>query len=106
MVADIFEMSGFNVHYLGANNPLEDLVNFIDTVKPNILAVSISINYHISSLELLIEAIRKKYPDLIIIAGGQGLKDQYREFAIKYPKVMYLQDLYALEDFLGKTRTS
>ena len=106
MVADIFEMSGFNVHYLGANNPLEDLVNFIDTVKPNILAVSISINYHISSLELLIEAIRKKYPDLIIIAGGQGLKDQYREFTIKYPNVMYLKDLYALEEFLRKTHTS
>lgn len=106
MVSDIFEMSGFNVHFLGANNPLKDLISFIDTIKPNILAVSVSINFHIKSLELLINTIREKYPDLIIIAGGQGLKDEYREFTIKYPNVMYLKDLYALEEFLRKTHTS
>jgi methanogenic corrinoid protein MtbC1 len=106
MVSDIFEMSGFNVHYLGANNPLDDLVNFIDTVKPNILAVSVSINYHLNSLEKLIEAIRDKYPNLIIITGGQGLRDNNKEIIKKYPNIMYLQDLYALEEFLKNTKAA
>lgn len=106
MVSDIFEMSGFNVHYLGANNPLEDLVSFIDTVKPNILAVSVSINYHIKSLELLIEKIRSRYPDLIIITGGQGLRDKNKEITSKYSNIIYLQDLYALEEFLKKSTST
>ncbi|OFZ07387.1 MAG: hypothetical protein A2322_05105, partial [Bacteroidetes bacterium RIFOXYB2_FULL_39_7] len=106
MVSDIFEMSGFNVHYLGANNPLDDLVNFIDTVKPNILAVSVSINYHLNSLEKLIETIRDKYPNLIIITGGQGLRDNNKEIVKKYPNIMYIKDLYALEEFLKKSRAS
>lgn len=106
MVSDIFEMSGFNVHYLGANNPLEDLVSFIDTVKPNILAVSVSINYHLNSLEKLIETIRAKYPNLIIITGGQGLIDNNKEIIKKYPNIMYIKDLYALEEFLKKSEVS
>lgn len=105
MVSDIFELWGFNVHYLGANNPLYDLLNFLDTVKPDILAVSVSISYHLKSLEKLIEEINHRNPDIMIMAGGQGLRFNYKDFIKKYPNIIYLPDLYALEDFLRKTKS-
>lgn len=104
MVSDLFEMHGFNVHYLGANNPLDDLVNFVESVKPDILAVSVSINYHIKSLEKLIETVHNSCPNLIIMAGGQGLTTGSKDLLKRYPNIIYLPDLYALEEFLKSTK--
>jgi methanogenic corrinoid protein MtbC1 len=100
MVADVFEMHGWNVHFLGANTPLNDLIRFIEIVNPKIVALSMSIYFHIHLLEEVIERIRDLFPETIIIVGGQGLRLHQKEITGKYPNLLYFPDLYKLEEFI------
>ena len=100
MVADIFEIHGWNVHFLGANTPLNDLIKFIEIVNPKIVALSMSIFFHINLLEEVIERIRALFPETLIIVGGQGLRHYQKEITGKYPNLLYFPDLYKLEEFI------
>ena len=101
MVADIFEIHGWNVHFLGANTPLNDLIKFIEIVNPKIVALSMSIYFHINLLEEMIERIRELFPDTLIIVGGQGLRNYQKEITGKYPNLLYFPDLFKLEEFIN-----
>ena len=72
MVADFFEMEGWDTYYLGANTPHSSLISMINEVKPDIIAISATISYHISEVVELIKKIQKKadYHDYKIIVGG------------------------------------
>ncbi len=100
MVADIFEINGWNVHFLGANTPLNDLIKFIGIINPKIVALSISIYFHIHVLEEMIERIRGKFPNILIIIGGQGLRHAQNIITAKYSGILYFPDLYKLEEFI------
>jgi methanogenic corrinoid protein MtbC1 len=102
MVADIFEIHGWNVHFLGANTPVNELIKFIEIVNPKIVALSISIYFHIHSLESMIERIKTHFPDILIIIGGQGLLHSQEDITSKYPNTLYYPDLYKLEDFISR----
>ena len=101
MVADIFEIHGWNVHFLGANTPLKDLIKFIEIVNPKIVALSVSIYFHINMLEEMIERIRVLFSQTLIIVGGQGLRYSQKDITGKYPNLLYFPDLYKLEDFIN-----
>ncbi|PKP06567.1 MAG: cobalamin-binding protein [Bacteroidetes bacterium HGW-Bacteroidetes-5] len=100
MVADVFEMHGWNVHFLGANTPLKDLIRFIEIVNPKIVALSMSIYFHIHLLEEVINRIRDLFPETLIIVGGQGLRLHQKEITGKYPNLLYFPDLFKLEEFI------
>ncbi len=100
MVSDVFEMNGWNVHFLGADTPSNDLLKFIDTVNPGIVALSVSIYFHYPELLKIIETIRKKHPLLTIIIGGQGLRHSSGEITKQFDRVYYFPDLYKLEEFI------
>ena len=100
MVSDVFEMNGWNVHFLGADTPSKDLLKFIDTVNPGIVALSVSIYFHYPELLKIIETIRKKHPLLTIIIGGQGLRHSSGEITKQFDRVYYFPDLYKLEEFI------
>lgn len=102
MVADVFEMQGWNVHFLGANTPLNDLIDFIEIVKPKVVALSISIYFHIHSLEQMIEKIKYQFPGIVVIVGGQGLRHTYKDIITKHPNLLYFPDLFKLEEFINK----
>lgn len=102
MVSDVFEMNGWNVHFLGADTPSKDLLKFIDTVNPGIVALSVSIYFHYPELLKIIETIRKKHPLLTIIIGGQGLMHSSGEITKQFERVYYFPDLYQLEEFIKK----
>lgn len=73
MVADVFEMNGWDAFYLGANTPLNDLLPFLEKIKPEIIAISAAISWHIPILELWGAKIEEHFPQIQIIAGGQAL---------------------------------
>jgi methanogenic corrinoid protein MtbC1 len=100
MVGDMFEMNGWDTHYLGANNPLSDLLRFIREEKPELVGLSITININIPVLELTIKAVREEFNDMEIMIGGQGLMNAGHEIAGKYSKVYFMEDLHDLSDFL------
>ncbi len=72
MVADLFEMSGWNSYYMGANTPTSSIIETLKERNADILAISATITTNIPSVRDLIEAVRKdsELNGLKIIVGG------------------------------------
>jgi methanogenic corrinoid protein MtbC1 len=71
MVADFFEMEGWKTHLLGANMPVNDLVQTILELKPVLLAISVSMSSNVVKTRKLIKAVRSSQAkDTKIIVGG------------------------------------
>lgn len=102
MIADIFEKNGWETYYLGANTPLNELMKFIDQVKPDYLALSMSIYFHMPLLEKWMITIRDSYPNLPILVGGQAFNHGGHELLSKFKFVNYLEDLNKIEIFTQK----
>ena len=58
MVADFFEMNGWDSHFVGANIPIPDLADAIRLRRADVLAVSVTMPSHLHAAEALISAIR------------------------------------------------
>ncbi len=100
MVGDVFELYGWNTIFLGANTPTNELIKLLHKKTPDILAISISLFFHIPLLEDMIQKIRSEFPDLLIFLGGQAFKHGGEEVISKYKNVMYFADLYSLNEIL------
>lgn len=74
MVADYFELNGWDGYFLGANTPENELIKYITEVKPDIVAISMSVSFNLSTLIQMVEKIRFQFPDLSIFVGGQGFR--------------------------------
>lgn len=77
MVTDFFEMQGWDTYYLGANMPIEGVINFLSETKPQCLAISATMTFHVSAVEEMIRKIKSSSaisPDLKIIVGGYPFK--------------------------------
>ena len=75
MIADLLELRGWNVYYMGANTPKESIVSFLKVNKVPFLGISTTMIYNISSVREIINEIRKEEkPDFYvkIIVGGQA----------------------------------
>lgn len=72
MVADIFELKGWDTNYLGANLPKDHLIQFAKEQKPDVIALSITMPYHVSTLRDTIAAIRgdKDLENVKVLVGG------------------------------------
>lgn len=72
MVADFFEIEGWDVIFLGANMPVPDLVTLINTRPFDLLAVSASLNAHVPEASRLIGELRASPMGsrIKIIVGG------------------------------------
>ena len=73
MVADFFEMEGWDTYYLGANTPLNDILSTLEEKKPDLLGISTTITYHLDKMGDVIQAVNES-PDLSqipILVGGR-----------------------------------
>ena len=76
MVADFFEMDGWDTYYLGANTPAKSILQAIEENKADLVGLSIAIPSHISSLKDAIILIRKAYNNKVkILIGGYALME-------------------------------
>ena len=74
MVADVLDAGGWEVRFLGANVPEQDLLQMIDETKPELVGLSLSIYFNMASFVRTVQAVRHHYPDLEILAGGQAFR--------------------------------
>jgi methanogenic corrinoid protein MtbC1 len=77
MVTDFFELHGWDTYYLGANMPIESVVRYLSEIKPECLAISATMTFHVSAVEEMIRKIRSApdvSPNLIILVGGYPFK--------------------------------
>ncbi len=102
MISDIFELNGWNAHFLGADTPTKDLIAFVQSIQPDMLAISLSIYFHLPILENMIQRIRKELPNLPILVGGQAFRHGGRDVIAKYENVTYLPDLNSTDSYIKK----
>ena len=72
MVADFFEMAGWNTFYLGANTPVAGIVQTACERRADILGISVTISYHVKTAEDAIRQVREdgRCASTKIIVGG------------------------------------
>lgn len=72
MVADFFEMGGWDTYYLGANVPSSSVRKALQDHQAHVLGISATITMHIQQVRELIEEIRndEQCASVIIIVGG------------------------------------
>jgi methanogenic corrinoid protein MtbC1 len=72
MVADFFELDGWDTYYLGASTPDAGVIAAVIERKADVLAVSATISYHVDAVRTLIAAVRRhrECGQVKILAGG------------------------------------
>lgn len=72
MLADFFEMAGWDAYYLGASTPLPDLVAAIVERRPDLVAISATMSRHVAVVVEFVRGIRAR-PEIAgvpILVGG------------------------------------
>ncbi len=72
MVADFFEMEGWDTYYLGANTPARDIIQATQERQADILAISVTLTTHLQGVSKLIGQVRAavERTSLRILVGG------------------------------------
>ncbi len=100
MVADIFELLGWDSHFLGANTPVDHLLAHIQEETPDLLGLSLSIYFNFPVLKDSVEKIRNSFSSLDIFIGGQAFRYGGIDEISKWPNVQYIPSLSRLEEIL------
>jgi methanogenic corrinoid protein MtbC1 len=72
MVSDMLELHGWDVRYLGANTPKEDLLNLLEAFRPDILGISVTMPFNLRNADGIVSAVRKNstFGHMKIMMGG------------------------------------
>jgi diguanylate cyclase (GGDEF)-like protein len=76
MVADVLELGGYEVNYLGEDVPLDALIDAIESRQPDLIGLSSTLTPGNLSLGVAIAALAERFPDLPILLGGQGVPSE------------------------------
>jgi methanogenic corrinoid protein MtbC1 len=75
MVADFLELEGFDVRYLGANVPHDDLVTMVMAEQPDVIGLSVTMAFNVPAVRTAVARLRKAIGRPIFI-GGHALRWQ------------------------------
>ena len=74
IAADLLEMEGYDVRFLGANVPAESLVRQLRRSPPDLLLLSITMAMHLPALRRTVALVRGAMgPEFPILAGGGAI---------------------------------
>ena len=76
MAADVLELGGYEVDYVGADVPLEALVGVIESRNPDLVGLSSTLDFETASLGAALARLTENFPETPIILGGQGVPDE------------------------------
>lgn len=105
MIADIFEMNGWDGFFIGANTPFLELVRFIENQKPDLIGISLSIYFNLQELKKTLEHIRKHFPTIPVLIGGQAFRWGGAEITQLFKDVEYIRNIDDLKSFIHKNET-
>ncbi|GAB4302956.1 MAG: B12-binding domain-containing protein [Desulfuromonadia bacterium] len=72
MVSDFFEMEGWDTWYLGVTQESDRIVDEVKLRRPHILALSVTMSYHLDEARKLIREVKSRtpsHPPLVMIGG-------------------------------------
>ena len=72
MVADFLEMGGWDTHFLGANTPRDSVIAMALERQAHVLAISVTMTFHVSQAAELIAGLRAADPErrIKVLVGG------------------------------------
>ena len=72
MVADAFELAGWDVRYLGPNTPTRSLVQLVSECRPNLVGLSASMPHHLRSAWEVMASLRAEMGEArpAVLLGG------------------------------------
>ncbi|MCR3955221.1 MAG: cobalamin B12-binding domain-containing protein [Gudongella sp.] len=75
IMSDFFQISGYDVIYIGSNTPRTQIWEVIRSEKPDYVGISVTDYYLLSEAKKIIEKIKiESSKDIKIILGGQAFK--------------------------------
>jgi len=69
LVADLLDLEGFDVRYLGANVPHDDLVRAIESERPDVIGLSVTMSFNVPALRTAIARIRAATSAPVFVGG-------------------------------------
>jgi methanogenic corrinoid protein MtbC1 len=72
MVSDLFEFNGWDSYYLGAAVPKDSLLNAIEEYKPDLVALSVTMPFHLPLCHEIVLAVKERFKDTKIAVGGRA----------------------------------
>ncbi len=92
MVSHYLLLEGFEASYIGANTPKDDILSAIHAYQPDFLAMSVTNPYNIVITKQINDEIKRFFPEVKIILGGQAFVHQNALEAIKYDYLLQTLD--------------
>ena len=96
MVSDTLKLHGWNSYFLGANTPVEGLLELLGEKQPDVLCLSVSLSSNIGQFKETVKKTHARFPGLDILAGGQAFLPIKAEVNSD-PHLRYLRSLDELE---------
>ncbi len=81
-------LEGFDANYIGANTPRTEIVSAIRAYQPDYVALSVTNPYNIVVTKQTTDEIKRYFPEVKIILGGQAFKDPNHLKNISYDEVL------------------
>lgn len=100
MVGDVFEMYGWDAMLIGANTPSNDLIKFVLEIKPDLIALSLTLYFNLPILINMMHDIRAVLPNQLILIGGQAFSRGSTSVLDSFDNIIILNNLYNLETFI------
>lgn len=97
MVADFFELHGWDSYFLGANTPIDQLTSFVDEIKPDLVGLSLAVYFNLPAFKVFLDELRSTFPALTILVGGHAFIWGGDDFCKHYPGISYMPSLNELE---------
>ena len=96
MNTHFFLLEGFDANYIGANTPKSEIIQAIRAYQPHYVALSVTNPYNLVITKQTTDEIRRFFPEVKIILGGQAFHDRCALQAITYDYILNsLSDLKA-----------
>ncbi len=102
MVADIFEMNGWDGYFIGSNTPIDELIRFLESKEPDLIGLSLSIYYNLPELKNTVGKIHQHFPDLPVMVGGQAFRWGGIKITQQFGNVTYLSGVEVLGKYINQ----
>jgi len=84
--ADVLDLHGFAVRFLGANVPTDCLLGFVERTRPDLVALSVTLPVHLPSARAVVEALRGRLTVPLAVGGraldAPGAREAWQDVAI------------------------
>ncbi len=101
MIADIFELHGWDTYFLGTSTTTGDLIAFAENIHPDVIALSLTLDFNFPLLQRMIEEFHSNFPNIAIIVGGQAFAKN-NALVAQLKHCIYLPDIQKTEEFISR----